>query len=189
VKVTDFVFKGILATHAKRELEVNGVLRVPLMTPEETQDHDLFAALSTGIRGSSIHMQRCYKLLYVFENLMREFISNRFEETDGPEWFDKRANAEMKKKLADRKAREEKNHWHTGRNAHPIYYLDFGDLSLLMTNHWTEFKDFLPSQTWVQSRLQDAEATRNVIAHTNVLSIDETDRLEMYLRDVIRQIG
>jgi Swt1-like HEPN len=188
-QISEFVFKGILATSAKRELEMAGVLRVPSMTVQETQDHDMFAALSAEVRGASIHMQRCYRLLFVFENLLREFIAGRFDEIDGAEWFDTRANSSMKTKLAERKQKEEKNQWHTGRNAHPIYYLDFGDLSLLITNHWTEFKDFLPSQSWVQSRLQDAEATRNVIAHTNVLSVEETGRLEMYLRDFIKQVG
>jgi len=187
--ITEFVFNGILASAAKRELEMTGILRVPSMTSQEVQDHDLFAPLSAEVRGASLHMQRCYKLLFVFENLLREFISNRFAEIDGVDWFETRANAAMKAKMSDRKTKEEKNQWHTGRNAHPIYYLDFGDLSLLITNHWADFKDFLPAQPWVQSRLQDAEATRNVIAHTNVLSIEETDRLELYLRDFIKQIG
>ena len=29
----------------------------------------------------------------------------------------------------------EKNQWHTGRNEHPLFYMDFGDLALLIINH------------------------------------------------------
>ena len=32
-------------------------------------------------------MQRDYRLLYVFENLVREFISSRLSEVDGEVWF------------------------------------------------------------------------------------------------------
>jgi hypothetical protein len=95
----------------------------------------------------------------------------------------------MKKKYEDRKVTEEKNQWHIGRNTHPIFYLDFGDLGLLIINHWADFKDLLPNQAWLQSRIQEAERTRNVIAHTNTLAPEEGDRLEMYLRDWVRQIG
>jgi hypothetical protein len=95
----------------------------------------------------------------------------------------------MKGKLVKRKEAEEKNEWHAGRNRHPIFYMDFGDLSRLITNHWALFEDLLPSQVWVQSRLDEAERTRNVIAHTNLLASEEGDRLELNLRDWIKQIG
>lgn len=189
VRISEFVFKGILASHAKRELEAAGLLRTPAMTVEERQDQDLFAAVSASVRGASIQMQRCYRLLFVFENLVREFVVDRFQEADGTEWFDKRATVPMKKKYEDRKAAEGKNQWHVGRNTHPLYYLDFGDLWWLIINHWADFKDLLPNQAWLQSRIQEAERTRNVIAHTNTLAPEEGDRLEMYLRDWVRQVG
>ena len=50
-------------------------------------------------------------------------------------------------------------------------------------------KDFFDNQTWILSRVQDAERTRTVIAHTNLLSSEEGERLEMYLRDLMRQIS
>jgi Swt1-like HEPN len=188
-RINEFVFKGILTTHAKRELEAAGLLRTPSMTVEERHDQDLFAAVSASVRGASVQMQRCYRLLFVFENLVREFIMDRLYESDGADWFDKRATAAMKKKYEDRKKAEESNQWHTGRNTGAIYYLDFGDLGLLIINHCADFKDLLPSQAWLQSRIQEAERTRNVIAHTNTLTPEETDRLEMYLRDWVRQVG
>jgi hypothetical protein len=95
----------------------------------------------------------------------------------------------MQRKVEQRKTQEEKNQWHPGRNAHSIYYIDFGDLGLLIINHWDLFKDFFPNQPWVTSRFQEAERTRNVIAHTNVLPAEETARLEMYLRDWLAQTG
>jgi hypothetical protein len=128
-------------------------------------------------------------MLFVFENLIRDFVIARFIEADGEDWFDKRATTDMKRKVEARKQSEERNHWHVGRNDHPVYYIDFGDLGLLIINHWDLFKDFFPNQAWVTSRVQEGERTRNVIAHTNVLAAEEGARLEMYLRDWLSQTG
>ena len=70
-----------------------------------------------------------------------------------------------------------------------LQQLDFSDLAKLIVNNWQEFEDLLPTQSWVQSRLDDAERSRNVIAHTNILSSEEAARLDMYLNDWIKQIG
>jgi hypothetical protein len=186
---SSFIFKGMCASRAIGDLRALGLVREPTTTRDTARDHDLFVPVQEHIRSGSLHMQRCYRLLFVLENFVRDFVSTRFSEIDGEDWFEKRATNAMKQRVTDRKQKEESNAWHTGRNEAPIFYLDFGDLALLITNHWSVFRDLLPDQHWVQSRMQEAERSRNVIAHTNVLAADEIARLEMYLRDWIRQIG
>lgn len=188
-QVKRFTFRGLLAAHAIRDLQGAGLLRTPAATPDERHDQDLFAPVGEIIRNSSSQMQRYYRLLFVFENAVREFITSRFGEVDGDDWFQKRATSDMRKKVESRKAAEEKNQWHPGRNDYPIFYLDFGDLGLLIINHWDLFRDFFPNQAWVTSRISEGERTRNVIAHTNVLAVEEGDRLELYLRDWLAQAG
>lgn len=189
MQLNDFMLRGLFAKHCVRELEARGLLRTPAVTAEEREEQDLFAPVPERIRAGSIRMQRYYRLLYVFENLVRDFIVKRFTEVDDEEWFDKRASTAMKQKVEDRKNKAAKNQWHVGRKDHPIYYLDFGDLGLLIQNHWAEFKDFLDNQTWIQGRIQDVELSRNVIAHTNELVPEEGDRIQMYLRDWLKQVG
>ena len=189
-KLDSFLLKGMFSTYCVKDLQANGLLRLPAYDYQERKDHDLFAIASESVRTSSILMQRNFRILYVFENLVREFIISTFiDEDKTTEWFEIRANTDMKKKLIDRKKNEEKNQWHTGRNEHPLFYMDFSDLSKLILAHWDVFKDYFPDQAWVSSRIKDAERTRNVIAHTNILSAEEGQRLEMHLRDWIRQIG
>lgn len=187
--LSEFMFRGLLAKHSVRDMEATGLLRTPVGKAQEQTDVDLLAPVSDSVREGSLYMQRSYRLLFVLENVVREFVSDVLGEADTPDdWFEKRANQAMKKKVADRQATEARNQWHTGRNKHPLYYLDFGDLSLLMKNHWALFDDLLPGQTWAISRLEDAERSRNVIAHTNVLSDEEVVRLEMYVRDWVLQV-
>jgi len=188
-ELKQFVFTGLLAKHAVRDLQTFGLLHRPETSDDERRTADLFAPIQETIRGNSLEMQYAFRLLFVLENTVRELITSRFVELDGAGWFDQRATAPMKTKVEQRKESEEKNQWHAGRNRDPIFYLDFGDLARLIGNHWAVFQDLLPGQAWVQSRLEEAERSRNVIAHTNVLSSEEVSRLEMYLRDWIKQIG
>lgn len=188
-ELSDFMFRGMMAKYSLKDMEATGQLRALTGSAVERADIDLLAPVSETIRASSLHMQRCYRLLYVLENVVREFVQDVLQDKDGLEWFDKRANIQVKKKVADRKEKEERNRWHVGRDSHPVNYIDFGDLALLIQTHWNEFKDLLPPQAWAISRLHDAERSRNVIAHTNVLSGEEAARLEMILTDWIKQIG
>lgn len=186
--LSDFMFRGLLTTHAIRDMQATGQLREPLGEAQSQADIDLLAPVSDAVRSGSLFMQRSYRLLFVLENLVREFVREVLEEIDKDEWFEKRASRDMKKKVEDRKATESRNNWHTGRNAHPIYYLDFGDLALLIQSHWEAFKGLLPTQSWAVSRLNDAERSRNVIAHTNLLSDEEVVRLEMHVKDWVLQV-
>ncbi len=134
-------------------------------------------------------MERSFRTLFVLENVVRSLIDERLSDKYGIDWFESKATSPMKSKLKDRKSKEEQHQWHTGRNKEPLFYLDFGDLAKLIVNNWPEFEDLLPTQSWVQSRLDEVERSRNVIAHTNILSSEEASRLDMYLRDWIKQIG
>lgn len=182
-QVSSFVFSGILARHAISDMEATGLLRDKPTRANTKSEHDLFAPVQESIRRNSARM------LFVLENTVREFIDTRLSEVAGAAWFEARAPRDMKKKLADRQDKEARNHWHMGRQKQPLFYMDFGDLAKVITTNWTDFQDLLPSQPWVQSRLDDAERTRNVIAHTNVLAAEEEARLELSVRDWIRQIG
>lgn len=186
--LSDFMFRGLLGTHAIRDMQTDGILRERVGEAQSQSDVDLLAPISDAVRSGSLVMQRSYRLLFVLENLVREFVQEVLEEIDKEDWFNKRASRDMKKKVEDRKSAESKNNWHAGRHAHPIYYLDFGDLALLIQSHWETFKGLLPTQSWVVSRLNDAEKSRNVIAHTNLLSDEEVVRLEMHVRDWVRQV-
>lgn len=188
-ELSDFMFRGLLGKHALRDMQASGQLRTPTGTAIERGDIDLLSPVSETIRASSLYMQRCYRLLFILENIVREFVQDVLEDKDGADWFKKRASLTIQKKVTERQEKEAKNQWHTGRNTHPVNYIDFGDLALLIQAHWNEFKDLLPTQSWVVSRLNDAERTRNVIAHTNLLIDEEVTRLEMIVNDWIKQIG
>jgi hypothetical protein len=184
-----YILRGIFSSYCIQDMQTSGLLFSPSINVVERTEQEILLGLPLKIRSGSAEMSKYYRFLYVIENMVRDFIINIFREIDGEDWFETRASSTMKKKYSDRKKDEKQNQWHSGRNQHQIYYLDFGDLTRLIINHWDLFKDYFPDQSWVKSRLNEFELTRNVIAHTNDLPADEGARIEMYLKDFIRQLA
>jgi len=187
--IKNFMFTGLMAKHAISDMQASGLLHLPESPEIDKQRKDVFAPVQEEIRNSSMQMQHAYRVLYVLENMIRYLIDSRLSDVYGPNWFAKLATKQMKEKIQKRKDDENRHLWHAGRNKSPVYCLDFGDLKKLVVSNWGDFEDLLPDQAWVKSRLDDAEKSRHVIAHTNILSSREIHRLEMYLEDWIKQIG
>ena len=64
-----------------------------------------------------------------------------------------------------------------------------GNLGQIIVANWDDFSDIIPNQAWLTSRMDNIEMSRNIIMHTGVLPIDEIERIESIVRDLLRQIG
>jgi hypothetical protein len=95
----------------------------------------------------------------------------------------------VQERVKTRQEKEGKNRWHARRGAAEIYYTDFGDLSSLIQNNWTDFEDLFPDINWVVTRLTELEASRNIVAHNNLLDRREVERIKIYLADWVMQVG
>lgn len=130
-----------------------------------------------------------YLAFFCLENAARELVMERLSEKLGADWWDKSASAGMKRQVEERRQKEGKNRWHIQRGAHEVNYTNFGDLRLLIVNNWEYFEDLFPDQNWISSRLDELEASRNIIAHSNTLDEREMTRLRLYLQDWKGQVG
>jgi hypothetical protein len=82
--INDFALRGIFTSFCVKDLQTAGYLRTPIYTTEERREHDLFVSSPEKIRSGSLQMQKYYRLLYVFENSVRDFIDTTFkDEGDG----------------------------------------------------------------------------------------------------------
>lgn len=184
-----FLFTGLMATQCIRDLELKGQLQPPV-EPRNTQEEDvMLAAVSRDIRAGSHAMQRNYRLVFVFENVLRELISSRLIEVKGTDWFSECAPKNMRQKVAQRQKSEQTNAWHPGIDSEDIRYLDLSDLYQLIESTWQHFEDCFPSRAWIETRITEVNRSRNVIAHANRLTGEESKRIEMYLRDLLKQVG
>jgi len=147
--------------------------------------------LPTNLGQEANRMAGVYPDLYVFENLMRYVVMNLLEKKHGKDWWiePEVVPNPIVKKVEDRKNREGENRWHSERGSHAIFYTDFGDLSSIISKNWDEFKTVFPNLRWIQTRLEETELSRNIVAHNNPLPKKECDRLKMFLDDLKKQLG
>lgn len=134
-------------------------------------------------------MSRVYPIVYLFENSVRNLIQVVLEGKYGPNWWDDKIPRNVKRDVEKRLIKEKENRWHGKRGAHKIFYTNIGDLNSIIATNWSDFKDIFPSQTWIKSRIDEIELSRNIIAHNNPLSDRDIKRLKLYFEDWIKQIG
>jgi len=134
-------------------------------------------------------MADVYPMLYVLENSLRHIIMHVLKNKYGERWWEQRVPLSIRKKVEIRMKQEGRNRWHSRRGSHKIFYTDFGDLSSIIINNWDDFKEWFPSQRWIQTRLEEIELSRNIIAHNNPLPKREIRRLRLYFEDLRKQIS
>lgn len=136
-------------------------------------------------------MSSIYPYFYVFENLLRYVIISVLKKKHGKNWWNVSIiNKDMRAQVEDRKKAEGKYRWvGKSRGSHEIFYTDLGDLGLIINSNYDDFKEFFPSLTWVKSRVDDVEKSRNILAHNNPLPNNEMKRIRIYLQDLLNQLS
>lgn len=188
-KLRNWLFKGLSVESRLDELEVEGVSVRATTDPGAIQRVLPLEDFSPSIRKSAMSALPAYLAFFCLENAVRELVSERLLDVHGNTWWDTKVSSAIKNKVQSRKDKEGINRWHIQRGASELYYTDFGDLSSIVTNNWSDFEDLFPDQLWITSRLNDLESSRNVIAHMNTLDDREISRIKMYLEDWSKQVG
>jgi hypothetical protein len=135
-------------------------------------------------RTAADRMAEFYKLFYILENEIRDFVSSILEEAKGEGWWDAAVPDEVRKSASNNKARESKEGL-PPRSSEMIDYTTFGHLGEIIKNNWDAFAGYFPNAgierlEKVVSRLNLA---RGPIAHCGYLPEDEVVRLKLAIRD------
>ncbi|HBY23442.1 MAG: Swt1 family HEPN domain-containing protein [Propionibacteriaceae bacterium] len=185
----EWLFKGLAVEDLLDGLEADGISVRAAEDPGAVQRVLPIEDFSLDVRRAALQAMPSYLALFCLENSIRELVAERLAEAHGAGWWESAASTNLKKKVADRQALEGVKRWHMRRGASEIYYTDFGDLTSLIRNNWGSFEDLFPDQNWVMTRLDELEATRNIVAHSNTLDDRELQRLRLHMRDWILQVG
>lgn len=186
-KVYEFTFKGMLTEEAldrsgRKNRNVVGLLdeQISRTLSIDLMDDDLVLAAK--------QMSIVYTAVAAFENSVRELIGGVLAETKGEKWWQEvakgiRENAE--KRMED----EQKTKWHSQRGQNPINYTTLSNLVAIMRHHWTVFEPYIQDIDWASTIFDAIERSRNVIMHSGVLGKADIERLGIYVRDWIKQVG
>jgi len=188
-KLYSFIFRGLLCEEAldkagrrpksnfsvEWELEMSKRLGIHLM------DEDFVF--------KSHKMSIVYTAISTFENSVREFIEKKFLDEQIENWWGKKVKKEIRTKAETRKASENDVRWLTARGESPIHYTDFGDLISIMAGNWDLFEVHIKNIDWAKQIISTLEKSRNIIMHSGELSQADVERVGMYIRDWISQVG
>jgi hypothetical protein len=183
----EFVFRGIVAEEA---LDRSG--RVSFV-PGTLLDSDIAAALSLDLLdedfvNSAKQMATVYTAIAAFENSVRKLISTRLLEELGESWWST-VSERIRTRAETRQTEESRNRYHAQRGDALINYTDLKELSNIIRQNWSAFEAYFPSIEWVEGIFNSIERSRNVIMHSGRLDKEDVQRLGIYIRDWVKQVG
>jgi hypothetical protein len=146
------------------------------------------ALLPAKMTQEAAEMANIYPIIYTFENSVRNVISLVLYQKYGENWWETKVSAKIQDKVKDRKLKESDNPWHGKRGAAPIFYTDIGHLLSIIKNNWSDFESLFPNQSWIESRINEIEISRNIVAHNNPLAKRDIQRLSLYFEDWEKQV-
>lgn len=187
--VRDWLFKGLAVEDMLDGLEADGLSVRAAEDPGAVQRVLPLEDFSATVRRNAVAALPAYLAMFCLENSIRELVVERMQESAGSDWWESGTSTELRKKVERRQDSEGKNRWHIRRGAQEIYYTDFGDLVSIIRRNWENFEDLFPDENWVTTRLNELEASRNIVAHNNALDARELQRIRMYLKDWTMQVG
>lgn len=187
--IRDFFFRGLMFESEASEFQKAGIQIGA--DSEHTEKQLLTEALSPfGVsrRNNALEMARLYAVLNCFENEIREFIRGTLDENVGLDWWDKLPQ-KMKRHAESRQETALKDSWLEGEKSDLLGFVDFGMLAKIIIEQWEHFSNLIPSQHWLNQRMDELEKARHFIAHNRMLLPTEFQRIYMYIADWNRVIG
>ncbi len=187
-QVYEFVFKGLLTEEAldragrknRSSLELGNeaiaeTLSISALPPDLTQEAAKMAVV--------------YAAIAAFENMVRELIAGVLIEDKGESWWVDAVSVKIRERAEKRREDEVKIKWHTQRGSNPINYTTMADLVNIIRNNWEQFEPYIQSVDWAASIFDAVERSRNVIMHSGVLEKGDIERLGIFIRDWVKQVG
>lgn len=187
-KIQNFVFRGLLLDSSLGSFADSGLDVRGEQENQKSENRISIDDFPMDLRMDAIKTSQVYIAFFCFENSVRRLVSERMSERQSLKWWEN-VSEKIKKRVKDRMEKDKINKWHAPRSTDKISYCDFGDLSDIILSNWSEFEDLFPTQDWIKTRLGDLEPSRNALAHSNILSDHDIDRIDMFLRDWVLQVG
>lgn len=187
-QIAGFVFKGQVAAETVRQLTQADKKSAEVGFDEIATKVSL-SLLEEDHVAASRKMSAVYIAIASFENGVRDLVSSRLIEQKGANWWDTCVSADVKKRAETRQKQEEKIRWHQARGLNPIYCTEMTDLVSIIHRNWSSFEDLLHDIDWVRQIFKSLERSRNVIMHSGQLSMDDIERVGVFIRDWLRQVG
>lgn len=178
-----FVMLGQTATRT--------VGRIDELVPKETlmlsPSYDLAPLLPDKVRRAS-EAAETYRLFFVFENFLREFVVEVLSKDSTQTWWDK-VPQDVKDEIAKLEETEEIKSWMALGSRDKSALLTFPQLLRVIDYAWKEgFDDIVRDKGLIQEARLIGHL-RNTICHMTEIPIEETGRVRQTIRDWFRVVA
>ena len=133
-----------------------------------------------------------YKYFYMLETGLRELIIQSLESYAGHRWVKQRIPPDIRGKFNESVQRERTVKWTQLIPHHPIYYIDFPDLSKIIgqSDNWRDvFGAIFKDKNIITAHLFEIEVVRNKVAHNRKLSESDLSLVKAAYTVVTSAIG
>lgn len=186
-----FAFRGLLTEQA-----LDGAGRKPRGDFTQEWEIETFKRLGISLMDEELvaksrKMSVVYTAICAFENSVRDFISKKLLEEKGENWWDLCVSNKVRTDANNRKESEKDVRWLTPRGNSMIHYTEFGDLISIMgkPENWKFFEVHVRNIDWAKQIIETLVKSRNIIMHSGELAQTDIERVGMYIRDWINQVG
>ena len=186
-----FVFRGLLTDEALDKTQ--RLKRTKFSTEEIDHLNSIVGVddLDEELVAKAQKMAIVYTAICAFENMVRQFVMKKLTENKGEKWWEISVCERIRTKAESRRTEEMKIRWHTPRGESIIHYTEFGDLLSIIrsADNWQYFEPHIQSVEWAEQIIKTLERSRNVIMHSGELTNHDIERIGMYIRDWLNQVG
>lgn len=157
-------------------LMISGTFNIAEVLPDETRE--------------AIDVADTFKLFYVLENYLRDFILNVLSEADKDNWWNA-IPKDVQNKVAEYESTEEAKRWMNLNTRGKLALTTLPQLLRIIDedNNWkTHFEPLVRDKSLIsQTRL--IVHTRNTVCHMSPVTVEEHERVQQIIRDWFRVIA
>jgi hypothetical protein len=166
------------------------VQQAPQLVPRDSlrlsSSLDLAGMMPEAVRRSS-DAAECYRLFFVFENYLREFVSGALIQKDPLTWWDNVPD-DVREGVAKMEETEEAKSWMALGSREKTALMTYPQLLRVIEHCWkSHFEDLLRDRMLVQQARLIGHL-RNTICHMSNISSEELERVRQTMRDWFRRI-
>lgn len=142
------------------------------------KDETYYPQIEGAIRAEAAAMAPHYEVFYSLETTIRRAVREQLEaaEADEGSWWEDFVPEQVRTDVAKRRKRELDSGF-TLRSQDLMDFLNFGELSVIITTNWDLFGAVFTSKKAVERVMADLNMLRGPIAHCSPLAPDEVVRL------------
>jgi len=140
----------------------------------------------TFLEKQTIFMSNAYSILYKLENELRRFIEKKLREVYGEEWWPKGIPSGVRRKAEKKRAKEPDS------SLSLLCYTLFSDLKRIIQkeeNWHSIFRKYFRTLEVIISELHQLEDIRHTIAHTRLLSNEDSKKLNLFHKEITKTIA